>query len=133
MSLDDTATSSDLEPEGHVVDPLLDTFELRPTPVPADYGGILDPQVRGDASGNVQTLEPAPADTPLEGSDEWGEDKPQTTEDPYWKGYSEGLRETNLRERALTIASAYQTADIDAVMVRAQRYLDFLRTPAETV
>lgn len=89
MSLDDTETSSDVEPEGHIVDP-----------VPEEYGGILDPAVRGDASGNVQTLKGLDFEPSVYADVEAA----RAEEDPYWRGYREAQTEFNLRLKALELA-----------------------------
>lgn len=58
-------------------------------PVPAEYGGILSPEVRSDASGNVQQEEKAQVEPPLDLSDPFG--FPDAAERERW-----------MRERALS-------------------------------
>jgi hypothetical protein len=120
MNLEDTATSSD---------PLTDTFtdEVGPAPVPADYGGILDPRVRGDESGNVQTLD-------LKELLETGAEieTTQAAEDPYYRGYREAERDFRLREVALVNAiSLGGTSNI--VVANAEAFHTFLRGTVPTV
>lgn len=122
MSLDDTATSPD-EP---TYDALTETLaaELRgPDPVPADYGGILDPNVRGDESGNVQQ----------DLKDPFADDAPSlAAEDPYWKGYREAERDFNLRREALQAAVSIGGSS-QIVKVNAKEFYEFLLGPATGV